>query len=58
MKTLSNVLIQNANKGGILKHADIIFGALIQINKRANLRNASYLSAYASFLFNFSIACI
>lgn len=57
-KTLSNALIQNSNKGGVLKNADIIFQSLIEINKRSELKSANYLSAYASFLYNFSIAVV
>ena len=58
LKTLSNILIQNTNKGGMLRHADIVFTSLINISKRTNLKNASYLSAIASFIYNFSIACV
>ncbi len=58
LKTLSNILIQNANKGGMLSHADIVFGSLSQISKRTNLQNANYLAAFAAFIYNFSVACI
>lgn len=42
----------------MLKNADIIFQSLIEINKRSELKSANYLSAYASFLYNFSIAVV
>jgi hypothetical protein len=57
-KTLSNILIQNTNKGGMLKNADIVFQSLIEINKRSELKSPNYLAAYASFMYNFSIAFI
>lgn len=41
-----------------MKNADIIFQSLIEINKRSELKSANYLSAYASFLYNFSIAVV
>ena len=34
LKTLSNALIQNTNKSGMLKHAGIVFGNLTAISKR------------------------
>lgn len=57
LKTLSNILIQNTNKGGMLRHADIVFGSMLNISKR-NLTNSNFLASTASFLYNFSIACI
>lgn len=42
----------------MIKHADIVLTSLIHITKRSNFRNSGYLSAFASFLYNFSIACI
>jgi len=54
-KTLSNVMIQNTNKNGIIKNFDIIFIALKAISKRKELKSANYLTAFAVFLFNVSI---
>ena len=58
LKTLSNILIQNTNKGGMLRHADIVFSSMLSISKRTNLTNSNYLASTASFLYNFSIACV
>jgi len=58
LKTLSNILIQNTNKGGMLRHADMVFSSLLVISKRENLQNANFLAAVAAFLYNFSIACV
>lgn len=58
LKTLSNALIQNTNKGGMIKNSGILFASLTQISKRENLKNASFLSAFAGLLYNFSIALI
>ena len=57
LKTLSNALIQNTNKGGMLKHAGIVFGSLTSISRRNELQNTNFLGAFASLLYNFSIAC-
>ena len=57
LKTLSNILIQNTNKGGMLRYADITFSSMLNLSKRDNLKNANFLAAVAAFLYNFSIAC-
>jgi hypothetical protein len=51
-------LIQNSNKGGMIKNAEIIFQSLMEINKRSDLRSANFMAAYAAFLYNFSIAFV
>jgi len=55
---LSNILIQNTNKAGMLIHSEMVLVALLQLSKRSSLKSANYLSAIAAFLYNFSIACI
>lgn len=55
-RTLSNVMIQNTNKNGIVKHADIVFSSLENFSKRGELQNKNLLAAVAGFLFNFSVS--
>lgn len=42
----------------MIKNAEIIFLSLAEISKRGDLKSANYMSAYAAFLYNFSIAFI
>ena len=42
----------------MLRHADIVFNSMLSISKRGNLKNANFLATMASFLYNFSIACV
>ena len=49
-------MIQNTNKNGITKHADIIFSSVEVFSKRKELKNKGLLSAIAGFLFNFSVS--
>lgn len=42
----------------MLKNADILFQSLQEINKRKDLASNNYLSAYAIFIYNYSIALI
>jgi hypothetical protein len=58
LKTLSNALIQNTNKGGMLKNSEVLFISLRFISKRTELQSPNYLAAYASFLYNYSIAFV
>jgi hypothetical protein len=51
-------MIQNINKNGILKHFDILFESLTKICQRSELKSAHFGSAFASFLYNYSISCI
>ena len=55
-KTLTNVMIQNTNKNGIVKHADIVFSSVEAFSLRTDLQNKGLLAAVASFLFNFSVS--
>ena len=55
-KTLTNMMIQNTNKNGIVKHADIIFSSVENFSKRSDLQNKGLLAAIAGFLFNFSVS--
>jgi hypothetical protein len=57
LKTLSNILIQNANKNSMLKHASIVFQSLKVVSQK-ELNSSSYLSAFTSLLFNFSVTFI
>ena len=49
-------MIQNTNKNGIVKHADIIFSSVDNFSQKTELKNKGLLAAVASFLFNFSVS--
>ena len=49
-------MIQNTNKNGIVKHADIVFSSVENFSARSELQNKGLLAAVASFLFNFSVS--
>jgi hypothetical protein len=53
-RTLANVMVQNANKNGVIRYAETIFQTLEQFSKKGNLKNKGLLTAIAGFLFNFS----
>lgn len=58
LKTFCNALIQNSNKGGMLKNSEIIFISLKSISTKTQLTSANFLSAFSAFLYNYSIALI
>lgn len=57
-KTLCNALIQNSNKGGMLKNSEIIFISLKSISSKTHLKSPNFLAAFSAFLYNYSIALI
>lgn len=57
-KTFCNALIQNSNKGGMIKNSEIIFISLKAISQKTQLTSANFLSAFSAFLYNYSIALI
>jgi hypothetical protein len=58
LKTFCNALIQNSNKGGMLKNSEIIFISLKSISTKTQLTSANFLAAFSAFLYNYSIALI
>lgn len=54
-KTLANVMIQNTNKNGVVKHARILFDSILKFSERTELQSKGLLGAVAGFLFNFSV---
>lgn len=59
LKTFCNALIQNSNKGGMLKNSQIIFISLKAISSsKTHLTSANFLATFSAFLYNYSIALI
>lgn len=54
-RTLTNVMIQNTNKNGIVKCGDMLFNSIENFSKRSELKNKNLLAAVAGFMFNFSV---
>ena len=59
LRTLSNILIHNTNKNGMLKYYELVFGSIRSITKTSpGLSNKNFLYAISAFLYNYSIAII
>lgn len=57
LKTFCNALIQNSNKGGMIKNSEIIFISLKSISNKP-LTSANFLATFSAFLYNYSIALV
>ena len=55
-KTLSNLMIQNTNKNGIIKHYGLVFSSMFNFSQKKELKNKNLLGTIAGFIFNFSVA--
>lgn len=51
-------MLQNTNKNGILKHADIIFSSVLNFSQKKELQNKNLLAAIAGFIYNLSISFV
>jgi hypothetical protein len=51
-------MLQNTNKNGILKHADIIFSSVLNFSQKKELQNKNLLAAISGFIYNLSISFV
>lgn len=49
-------MIQNSNKGGMIKHCGIVFNSVFNFSKRKELKNKNLLGAISAFIYNYSIS--
>lgn len=48
-------MIQNTNKNGMIKHGDLVFGSVENFTKKIKITNKNLESAFAGFMFNYSV---